>query len=122
TTTLSSRSSTKKQLRKCPLGIKIHLVAHDIETSARQFVGNGFASDHAHRLSLLAIEELPHPLAVAPGVLGRLDIGPGQVLVPVLAVAFAFLLGVAQLATAHTPTVRSVMPHTLDALHLSGFQ
>ena len=53
---------------------------------------------------------------------GRFHKRPAQILVAVLGVPLAFFLAVADLLTAHTPAVRSVVPHTRKSPDIAGLQ
>ena len=53
---------------------------------------------------------------------GRLDKRPAEILVPVLGVAAAFALAVADLLTAHTPAIRGEVPYTGKSPDIAGLQ
>ena len=62
-------------------------------------------------LRFLSLVEALDLRIVSNREVGRLDVGPGQILVAVLGIAFTFFLAVADLLTAHTPTVGSVVSY-----------
>lgn len=67
----------------------------DVVTGARQLVCQRLGSDDVVGLGFLAVMEALGLGAKAPGEVRRLDEGPGEILVAVLDVAFAFLLAIA---------------------------
>ena len=76
-----------------------------METSPRQFVRERLDRYHTVGLRLLALIEALGLGAVAQREVGRFDKGPGEILVAVLAVAFALLLAVAGVHTVNTARV-----------------
>ena len=59
---------------------------------------------------------------VAHREVGRLDVGPGKILVAVLAVAFTLLLAVADPFAAHAATIGGVVAHLGKALNRAGLE
>ncbi len=80
--------------------------------------------DGYHRVGrgLLALIEAPNCRVVALCEVRRLDIGPGQIPVTVLAVTLALLLTVAQLLALDAPTIRGELPNAWEAPDIPGLQ
>jgi len=85
-------------------------------------VRHRFERHHTLGLGLLSLIEPVDRTTKPDGKVGCFDERPGQILIPVLGVALAFLLAVADLLTAHTPTVRSEVSHTGKSPYVSGLQ
>ncbi len=66
--------------------------------------------------------EAPRLQAVPARHVGRLDEGPGEVLVAVTHVALTLLLAVGVAGAVHTARIRSVIAHVREALDRTGFQ
>jgi len=102
--------------------IKRNLIPHDIVTSSTQLVRHRLDGHHTVSLGLLSLVETLDPGVVPDGKVGRLHKCPGQILIPVLGIALALFLAVADLATVHTAAVRSEVPHTGESADLPGLQ
>ena len=67
-----------------------------------QLVGHRLGRHHAMGPGLLSLVEALDPGAEPQGKVRRFDKGPGQIFVPVLGVALAFFLSIADFLTADT--------------------
>ena len=82
----SSSPLPPKYLCEGPRLLKGHLLLEHVVAGASQLMGDCLGGNRPVRLGLLALIKLSNPLVITHGEMRRLDKGPGQVLVAVLAV------------------------------------
>jgi hypothetical protein len=87
------------------LYVKINLITHDKIRTAAQLGTKGLRGYHIFCLCQLPLIIFFCFLAMPPRKIGRFHIGPTQILVPVLAIAFALLLSVAHVFAFCAPAV-----------------
>jgi hypothetical protein len=110
-------SSLPRPNRECSLSgkrladIERNLVFHNVITSPTQLVRHRFDRRDAVGLGFFPLVKALDVGTEPNREVGRLDIGPGQILVAVLSVAAAFFLAVTDLLTPHTPTVGGVVSY-----------
>jgi hypothetical protein len=85
-------------------------------------VGNGFDGHDAVALGALALVVALDRRVEAHREVGRLDVGPGQILVAVLGVAPTLAFAVGQSLAAHTTAVRAIVADPGKALHRSDLE
>lgn len=73
-------------------------------------------------LGFLSLVKALDPGAESNREVGRLDIGPSQILVAVFSVAAAFFLAVANLLAPHTPTVGGVVSYCGKSSDVASLQ
>jgi hypothetical protein len=76
--------------------VKGHLLAHHVETRTGQLVGHRLDGHNAIRFRPLTLIERPDLRIETHGKVGRLNKGPGQILIPSPRVADTLLLAVAE--------------------------
>ena len=103
---LRDSSCRAKLSRKTPLYIERLVLLQHMEAGPRQLVRQRLGGDDTVALRLLSIMEPLGLRAEALREVRRLDEGPGQVLVTVLGIAFAFLLAVGHALAVNTAAVR----------------
>src|ERR1700756_712280 len=84
--------------------IERNLVFDNVITSPTQLVSHRFDRRYAVGLGFLPLVEALDLRVVPNREVGRLHIGPRQILVAVLGIALAFFLAVSDLLTPDTPT------------------
>src|SRR6266576_3494849 len=109
-------------LGKGPRDIERHLIAHDVVTSPRELMGHRLDGDHSLSLGLLSVIESANQRFKANGKVGRFHKRPTEILIPVLSIALAFALAVANLLAAHTTTVRSKVSYAGKSPDISSLQ
>src|SRR6266498_2499893 len=102
--------------------IKGDSIPHDVIANPAQLVRHRFDGHHNLGLGLLSLIETLN-LAIEPDrEVSRFHKRPGQILIPVLGIAAPFAFAVADLLTAHTPTVRSVIAYRSKSPYVPGLQ
>ncbi len=83
---------------------------------------HGLDRDDAIGAGCLALVVAPDFGAVAHREVGRLDVGPGQILVAVLGVTTTLELAVGEVLAAHAAAVGGVVVHLGETPDLTGLQ
>jgi hypothetical protein len=105
-------SRSPQTLTKDAILIECLLLTHHPVTATGQFMRQRLAGDNGIRRLFTATNRK----------VGRLDKGPGQVKVTVLAIVVAFLFPIALASTVDAPTIRGEITWLFETLNVAGFQ
>jgi len=106
---LESRREHRCGSSESLVDVEVNPIAHHVEAGPRHLVGHSLSGNHRMGIVKLALVVGLDAIVEAGREVGRLDKGPGEVLVAVLGVAFAPGLVVADPGAGDATAVRSVV-------------
>ncbi|MFT7528714.1 MAG: hypothetical protein ACI9LY_003877 [Arenicella sp.] len=102
-------------LPKSLVNIELNIIAKHVITCPRQFVSNGFFGNYWMCFGELSLIVSFNRFVVTDRKIGRLNEGPGQILVTVFGVSLRFLFAVAVACTVDATTVGCIAANRVKA-------